>query len=316
VNAPTKLWYPPHMGVVPDMPHEAYLATVGLSRSELVRLLDTSPYHVHAGQQDPDVVDAELPADEPTTPAKFAGTLLHCMLVEPDRFFERYAIGPEVKTRAAVAWKEFVKAHPGRKAIKPSQAELAHAQAEALRKTPMGEDPEDGTLGDLVLGATCEATGFWRDRATGLLCKCRPDIAVTVGVEDSLGDVLVDVKTTANAKRDAFNKSITPYGYDMQDAFYSAGWHQATGRKVHTFIFACVESAFPHATALYTLPEEWRAYGWKRCREALDLYAECQRRGIWPGYGIGVQELEPPRWHPIARDFFDRRFNDHLYRSE
>jgi len=301
--------------VVFGMPPDEYRDGPGLSRSELARLLETSPYHVHACETDPTVVEVEPPPDEPTTPEKFAGQLLHCMLIEPDQFLTRYVIGPEVKTRAAAVWKEFVKAHPGRKAIKPSQAEVAYAQAKALRKTPMGEDLDDGTLGDLLSGASCEATGFWRDKATGLLCKCRPDAAVTVGDAETLGDVLVDVKTTASARRDVFNKSITPYAYDMQDAYYSLGWELATGRRVHTFIFACVESAFPHATALYTLPEVWRAYGWKRCRAALDLYAECQRRGTWPGYAIGVQELEPPRWHPIAREFFDRQFND-LYRSE
>lgn len=283
--------------VVFGMPHEEYLNGPGLSRSELVRLLDKSPYHVHELERD----DPNRPPGPEPTPAMFAGTLLHCALLEPDQFLKRYAVGPVVSTRAAVAWKEFVKAHPGRECITPLQAEIAHRQAEALRMTPMGDSADDGTLGDLLSDASCEASAYWRDVATGLLCKCRPDAAVTVGDADSLGDVLVDVKTTSSAKPDEFNRSVTSYGYDVQAAFYSTGWAKATGRPVHSFIFACVESEYPHATALYTLPDEWIAYGWQRFCQALDLYAECQRRGVWPGYGIGVLQLAPPRWHPLTR---------------
>jgi hypothetical protein len=283
--------------VVFGMPHAEYLSGPGLARSELARLLDKSPYHVRELERDD---PARPPAPEPS-PQMFAGTLLHCALLEPDQFLKRYAIGPVVSTRAAVAWKEFVKAHPQRECITPLQAEIAHRQAEALRSTPMGDGPNDGTLGDLLAGAVHEASAFWRDPATGLLCKCRPDSAVTVGDEATLGDVLIDIKTTVNAKPDEFNRSVTAYHYDMQDSYYCVGWAQATGRPVHTFIFACVESEFPHATALYTLPEEWRAYGWQRCRQALELYAECERTGRWPGYGIGVLQLAPPRWHPLTR---------------
>jgi len=283
--------------VVYGMPHAEYLSSPGLSRSTLVRLLTKTPFHTHALEAEN--VDRP-PGPEPSV-AMFAGTLLHCALLEPDAFLKRYVIGPVVATRAAKLWKEFAAAHPERECITPLQAEIAFAQAGALRGTPMGDSPDDGTLGDLLDGASCECTGYWRDEKTGLFCKCRPDASATVGVGADLGDVLVDVKTTASAKPDEFNRSVANFRYDMQDAYYTVGWAQATGRPVHAFLFACVEHEFPYATALYTLPQSWRTFGWDDCRAALDLYAECERAGAWPGYGVGVRELDPPRWHPLSR---------------
>jgi exodeoxyribonuclease VIII len=263
---------------------EQYHGGEGLSRSELVRLLKT-PYHFHELRKPHDAP----PAKE--SDAMFAGELMHCSLLERSAFELRYAIGPEVSTRASKEWKAFVAANPGREAITPLQAKIAHAQADVLHAIP-----QIGALleSSIVLA---EHAGYWIDEGTGALCKCRPDLAALVGDDDETwGWVLVDAKTTVNASAEAFASSGVNFNYPEEAAFYSHGWARATRLPVHAFLFACVESAYPYAPALYQLSDAWVAYGWKRCRRALELFTECSLRDEWPGYPQGVQLLEPPDW--------------------
>jgi PDDEXK-like domain of unknown function (DUF3799) len=287
----------PHpTGILWDLSPDEYQRGPGVSRSTLARMLEKSPHHVH----ELELGDFAVPPPVPT-PAMAAGTLLHCVLLEPGAFAKRYAVGPEVKTKAVKAWKDFEAQNAGLECITPLQHEVAQAQAAKLRATPMGSDSDDGTFGDLLDGARFEASCFWTDEPTGLLCKCRPDVLAEVGSGDSRGWIIPDVKTTSSAKPERFARSLGDFAYDMQAAYYSVGVGQATGLPVLSFLFACVEAEYPFATALYVLPEEWVAYGWQRCRDALNLYAECQRTGVWPGYGVGVMQLAAPKWHPINR---------------
>jgi hypothetical protein len=260
----------------------------GLSRSELMRLLKT-PYHFHELHLSEHDGGAAL---KEASDAMFAGELMHCALLERAEFERRYAVGPVVPSRASKEWKQFIAGlKPDVVPITALQHKIAHAQADAL----LAMDHVTALLDQsLVLP---EHAGYWLDDATGALCKCRPDLAVLVGNDDeTFGWVLVDAKTTINAAPESFAGSVVNFGYAEQAAWYVHGWGRATGLPVHAFLFGCVESAFPHAAALYQLPDEWVAYGWKRCRRALDVYADCLQRDEWPGYPPGVQMLQPPDW--------------------
>lgn len=265
---------------------EDYHAGPGLSRTELMRLLKT-PFHFHELHlaEHQDGVHAE------PTDAMFAGTLMHCALLERDQFDVRYAVGPRVKTRASKEWKAFEAANTDREHVTPAQRDIAYAQSDALLAVPQITELLDMPV------VLAEHSAYWSDDVTGALCKCRPDLAVLVGDDrETWGWVLVDAKTTVSAAPEAFASSVVNFGYAEQAAWYTHGWGRATGLPVHAFLFGCVESAFPHAAALYALPDDWVAYGWKRCRRALDIWAQCTREDSWPGYPQGVQVLEPPDW--------------------
>jgi len=265
---------------------EDYHSGVGLSRTELLRLLKT-PFHFHELHES----EHEGGAVEKPTDAMFAGQLLHCALLERAEFDQRYATGPEVASRASKEWKAFVATVGGREPITPLQRRIAFAQSDALLSIKEVADLLDSPV---VLP---EHAAYWIDDRTGALCKCRPDLAALVGDDDETwGWVLVDAKTTTNASPESFASSCVNFGYAEQNAWYVQGWGRATGLPVHAFLFACVESAFPYATALYRLPDDWTGYGWKRCREALSIWHDCMQRDEWPGYPQGVQLLEPPDW--------------------
>jgi hypothetical protein len=134
-----------------------------------------------------------------------------------------------------------------------------------------------------------EASGYWIDEETGMLCRCRPDLYR----EDI--KIMVDVKSTQSASASDFSRSTVNYGYHAQEAFYSDGW-RALNKSVDGFVFIAWEKEKPFAYAVYETPPSIVEEGRALMRSALKTYADCVKADHWPAYGEGVQELSFPRW--------------------
>ena len=147
-------------------------------------------------------------------------------------------------------------------------------------------------VGALLSSGFGEASAFWRDEDTGSLCKCRPDWTAPAGD----GVILVDGKTCIDASPEGFARAIVNFGYHRAAAWYSDGYEQASGKPVYGYVFACAESTYPHAAAAYMLGDEDLERSRAHNRVMLNLYAECKRTGVWPGYPPGVQLIELPKW--------------------
>jgi exodeoxyribonuclease VIII len=142
----------------------------------------------------------------------------------------------------------------------------------------------------LLRFAICESSVYWVDKATGVPCRCRPDAVATV----QGGVVLLDVKTFGNASEFEFSRQVHGMRYHVQDAFYSAGYEDASGLKVLGFVFLVVEDKFPFAAAAYRLDADSRQQGLDEARINLETYAECQKSGVWPGYANTTTVISLP----------------------
>jgi hypothetical protein len=135
-----------------------------------------------------------------------------------------------------------------------------------------------------------EMSILWRHN--DLLCKCRVD-KLARGKQT----VAVDVKTTADASPAAFAWSVRNYGYDRQAAFYLRGL-DAAGIACDGFAFIAVESAPPHAVAVYTIDDadliEADAELFHPEDGLVVRYAACVNSGEWPGYAKGMNVLRLP----------------------
>lgn len=277
MNAPITVTTPAP-GLYPDMAPEVYHSIAAMSAGGLKRMAQ-SPAHFFGLQLDP-----ARPPSEPT-PAMRNGTLVHTALFEPDQVVVRYVAKPEgmsFVTKEGKAWRD---AHQGREIVDHAQMEAARAQAEAIRRLP--------DVAALLSDGRPETSAFWIDEKTGELCKCRPDFVSPAG---DGGVVLVDGKTTTDASPDGFGRAIWSYCYHLQAAWYCEGYERATGLKVHGFVFAVVESAWPHAAAAYMLGDDVLDLARRENRRLLDLYAECRRTNTWPGYPNGVNLINLPAW--------------------
>lgn len=273
MNAPETL----PMGLVRDMPPERYHATNAMSAGGLKRMKQ-SPAHFYGMQLDPN-----RPEPGDPTPAMKNGTLVHTALFEPDQVAARYVVKPEgmnFSTKEGKAWRDAQTLE----IVEDAQMRTALAQAAAVRAVP--------DLAALLADGYGEASAFWIDPETGELCKCRPDWTSPAGD----GVILVDGKTCQDAGPDGFGRAIWNMDYHLQAAWYSDGFEAATGLRVHGFVFAAVESAWPHVAAPYMLGDDVLDAARRENRRLLNRYAECKRTGIWPGYASAIQLINLPAW--------------------
>lgn len=244
-----------------------------------MKVLRQSPAHFYGMYLD----KSRPPWPEPTAAMK-NGTLVHCAIFEPDQVAARYVVKPDgmsFATKEGKAWRD---ANSDREPVDAAQMAAALAQAAALRRLP--------EVAALLSDGYGEASAFWIDQPTGELCKCRPDWTSPAGD----GVVLLDGKTCQDASAEGFSRTIWNFDYWLQAAWYSDGFEAATGLHVHGFVFAAVESEWPHAAAAYVLGDDVLDRARAENRRLLDLYAECKRTGQWPGYSQRISLINLPAW--------------------
>lgn len=265
-------------GIYSQIPNDEYHAGPGISKSGL-DLIARSPLHYWQRYLNPDREPVE------PTPAMALGTAIHTAILEPDTFADVYAIAPKVDRRTKdgkASWEAF-------------QTECA-----TLRKTPISADDYEtcGAISRRLHGHPAasvlfgsgvpEQSVFWTDAETGVLCKCRPDWLH--------GGAIVDVKSTEDAGRDAFARSVVRYGYHVQAAWYLDGWRAATGETLGAFIFAAFEKDAPHAVAFYNADMDMIEVGRQEYRRRLRIYADALASGKWDGYPAEITPLALPAW--------------------
>lgn len=265
------------IGLRYDLPAEQYHSIPAMSAGGLKRM-QQSPAHFYGMQLDPN----RPPPGDPS-PALVNGTLVHCALFEPASLDSRYVIKPEgmsFSTKEGKAWR----AEQSRIIVDAGLMAAVRMQSARLRDLP--------ELGALLAEGVGECSAFWIDEQTGELCKCRPDWASPAGD----GVVIVDGKTCQDGSPEGFGRSIWNYKYHLQAAWYADGYERATGKKVHGFVFAAVESAWPHQAAAYMLGDDVLDAARRENRRLLNLYAECKRTGEWPGYAPSISLINLPTW--------------------
>ena len=276
------------LGFMCGLANADYHRSPGLSNSGL-KLMRKSPGHYHA------LNGVELPEwmleedDSEMRASMFAGTLCHCATLEPEAFGDRYVVGPPLNKNTN-AWKAFVESAKPKQVIGRRQYETARAQAAALRSVP--------DVAEILDGGEFEVSGYWRDPATGVLCRCRPDcMNRQFGSAAFPTSMLLDVKTTQDASSTtAVRNTIARYGYHYQADWYSRGIEAITGAPVAGFVFAFVESLYPFACRVVELDPDALAVARYDNDQALRLYAECERAGRWPSYPQAVEMVSLPRW--------------------
>lgn len=287
----------PDLTYYPGLSNELYHALKAVSPSQL-KVLGRSPLHYY------DQFLADDREKREPTPEMIKGTALHTAVLEPElwdltvivkpndapsRPTEKQLIQPvRTGTKAHAAWQdacarrdwwaEFDQTHAGKIVLSLDDVEDVRRMADAVRRHPAARFLLD-------LPGRREASYTWTDPQTGLECKTRPDWH---SVDRR---IVVDVKTTRDASRVEFAKSIANLDYHVQ-----AAWNQdAIGAE--QFLTIAVENTRPYAVAVYPASGAMIAAGRRRIEAAMALLAECHASGRWPGYGDLVQEpIDLPGW--------------------
>ena len=211
------------------------------------------------------------------------GTAVHIAALEPDRFETSVIRGPD--DRRGNKWKDALEEGTayGKLVLTSGDYDKAQRMGDAARKLPVVRQLSEAQI-------LREASAFWTDEATGVECRCRPDIYCPAF------EIMADLKSTGDASAFTWAKRVADMGYHAQEAWYTDVWQAAGGGNVDGFVFIAIESEYPHLAAAYELTPRAVDEGRLAMREGPDQYKACRDSGTFPGYPDAVQELDLPAW--------------------
>lgn len=257
----------------------AYYGRLALSNSGMGELL-RCPAHLKA------MLD-RCGQDDKTNDAFTAGSLLHCMVLEPSEVSSRYRVKVNRGNTKAGKEEEEKAAEDGVQLVSQDMWETCSAMADAALRHPVMRSAH--AAGDL----RTEQSVYWTERGGTVPCKARVDALVTL---PNYGLCAIDLKTTRDASLAAIEKSLYTYGYHRQAAWYLRGLRSA-GMEVRAFLFLFVEKEPPYLTVATNISEGAQELALDEIRNCVDTFADCMASGIWPGYTESpVIELDLPAW--------------------
>ena len=231
-----------HAGVYKDLYNESYHADKNsISRSGLMDFAQ-SPHTYWAKHLNPD-----RPCQEKNTPAINLGKAFHTLILEPHLFDEGFAVMPPRVLLKDVG-RETYEAFKKRAEETSLSKKVILTDDDFLVLTNMRLRFESNVQAmQLVENARIENSFFWQDEHSGLFLKARPDI-----LHDNM---IVDLKTCADASPRAYQNEMVKYGYHVQGAMIRDGVEALEGRRINAVLNICVETKYPHNMAIYIIDE-------------------------------------------------------------
>jgi hypothetical protein len=267
----------------------------------------------HTGIFEPHDFEGLYAAKPDISAASTVAKLLDEALVDMDAFAQKYVGIPEGISRTSKEGKALLAdlAAAGKTGVDESKlAEVLDLAPPLVGKTLLGADdlhavramvkaarahPITKIIMDQLEGLA-EASVFWVDAETGAPCRVRPDYAVPPCTMFPNG-LIVDGKSNDDSGPEGFARNCWNSQMYYQAAFYSDGMQRLWKTKEPpAFMWLSQERDPPYATAYYAASADLVAYGRKKYRRLLRVFADCLSTGKWPGYPTTVQSLELPTW--------------------
>lgn len=277
-------------GIYRGLPSEEYHAAPGCNFSRLVRLRTGTP------------ADLKEYIDSPpeATSSMDLGAAIHDALLLPEEFEKRWVVADRC---SAIKGDGEQCENPGVKYIdgswycgvhskgKTSKAVNVLSQDEARTIDGIRRSAERHTYAKRLFSSDVEheLSLFWNDAQTGLLCKARIDLY------NRSRCALVDLKTTSNGiSYKEFRRTIETYGLWLQMAHYKAAL-EACGFPVDFEAWITVQVQRPHGIMVWEADHADLVLAESERRMLLEIYAECEKSGVWPGYEerVGLMSMSP-----------------------
>ena len=282
------------------VPIDLYHGGPGIGSSDLRQILRSPRHYLQAkdeaskrrAQSEPGP-DAE--AQEAAESAKDAvkagrsqilGSAVHAAILEPEKFDDMFWVRPtDINRRTKVGkaeWASLVERNRGKTEIDQKTLNEALAIAESVTKHSVASK----YLADLH---DAEVSFYVKDDVVkDVLRKVRPDILTAE-------NVILDLKTTRDARAEDFVRSVVRYGYDVQAAYY-VDTLSLCEVEPSDFIFLVVETSPPYEVAMYRPNHEFFDRGRRLYREAMVTFDICQKTNRWSGYPTEIKTLAAPKW--------------------
>lgn len=277
------------------------------SRSFLWKLFNESPAHAALSHYDRDDAEEDSPTE---SEALLLGRAAHHMILGEAAFTEHFVFHPETYPEDAVypsligAEKKWInsakwckawnreQAERGREILKPAHIDAIRGMAGGLYANPLVRAG--------ILNGHIETTLVARDPRTGIWLKIRPDAKPTDGADYS------DLKTAADVSDEGIEKAIGETGIFLQGAM-TRRVCRLLGEEFATFSPVFVLKKPPYCARVKTLTEGDLELGEKVLDAALETYARCLERGVWPGPGGEQTDAEYAQMSSWKRGRIERQ---------
>lgn len=285
----------PTASLIEKMSNEEYHSRPEFSSSQLKDMLRSSA-HFYSNNILKEV-------ERETKTAMSFGTLAHTLFLEPEQFEHEFIIAPKFDRRTkagkeeALAWEQ---ANQGKILVDAEQVEGAKRIVANLQKLSSYTDMQNNY-------GMPEASIFFTDPVYGLELRIRPDwhIAPCKAFPNGL---ILDLKTTTDARAHAFSKKCSDFGYDLSAAMYREGFQQYYRTEDKPpFILLVAESSIPHNVKQYKAADLFLSVGESRYNKAKELLAESLLINEWDGYSLEMEDLFLPQY--MTKQALENDFN-------
>jgi len=256
-----------------DVSAQEYHSWDAVSNSQLTQL-KRSPAHLAVWKEHP---------EGQWSKAKQLGTAIHYAILQPDLFHKRYLVEPPNNKRTLegkATYAKFLEASAKGGTLVLAQKDY---QACLRARDAVYAHPE---AADLLQGVR-EVSYLYETGYPNLFGKAR--------IDNELEDILVDCKSTRDARRPAFSRAIFQYGYHRQAAKYLYA-AECLGRRPRHFCLIAYEPEPPYGVAVYRLTDSVVEYGRAEVLKLIEQYFRCRHENHYPAYPGGIHDIELPSW--------------------
>jgi hypothetical protein len=241
------------MAVIKDLPNEEYHNRSEVSNTQL-SLFSKDQYAIDWQKQ--------CPVDEDKVKTFDFGDAMHAICLEPYRLDLEFAVMPpfNLRTNAGKEEKtEWLAENEGKKVLTFEEDKKLRLMFESVMAHPQARELIEAE-------GLAESSWIWKDKDTGVDCRCRPDKLIA--------SLLVDVKTTPDLAK--FHYSVDDYRYHVQNAFYCDGLTE-NGVFAPAMEFLVIQKTISigrYPVMVYRLPEEAVEYGRAIYKQDLEAYSQ------------------------------------------
>lgn len=214
---------------------------------------------------------------EPPKEHFLVGAAIHCRVLEPEHFEERYALCEVTRNETHAKYKAWLEAHPGAVALNKREWNNVNRAADSVLNHRGARE--------MLAGCRHEEPLVWTDPTTGMRCKGRLDAISPTR--------FVDLKTAQHIDRRNFGRDMVKFGYIGQFAFYQVGaveTKKITGDEMPCTI--AVEKTEPYDVAVYRIRRDDLEHGRSLCLSLMQQLEVCIASDIWPGQEPDIVDLE------------------------
>lgn len=249
------------------------------SSTALKVMASTSPAHFKARYIDRSVLEKE-PTDK-----MILGSLVHCLILTPERFEFEFFVSPDVDRRTKegkARWQEAVSANVGKTAVSEEMMISANRMKESCLSNRQAFS--------LLEGLHREISFFWTCPLSGLNLRARADGASSKH--------FVELKTTSDASPEFFSRHLHNMNYDLSLIHYQEGIRHTMNVAPPPY-FIVIEDHEPYVCQVYKAGDSVLELGHEKWVDAVTKIENGIKHDRWPGYSDQAQEIlviEEPRW--------------------